>query len=84
MWKEQEMWICNRKLYRTKDGKLVEESDPRAEVLLFSPGDVLANEPVTSPPAPPLKGDGSEKAVKPVEDKAVKPAADKKRKGKAK
>lgn len=83
------MWVCNRKLYRTKDGKLVEEGDPRAHVLLFAPGDILANEPVLS--SPPKSGSAQDapeaqdaKAVEPEEDKAVKPAENKSRKGKAK
>lgn len=80
------MWVCNRNLYRTKDGKMVEEGDHRAHVLLFSRGDHLASEPVVlklektshlTPRPPSRHGNGEQKAQKPVEDKAIKPEEDK-------
>lgn len=72
------MWICNRNLYRTKDGQMVEEGDQRAHVLLFAPGDHLASEPVVLKlEKPPKKSGGSKKAAEPEEDKAIKPEEDK-------
>jgi hypothetical protein len=78
------MWVCDRKLYRTKEGQMVEEGDQRAHVLLFSPGDVLASEPVVQklekPPSSTAAKKASAqnaKAVKPVDDKAIKPEEDK-------
>jgi len=48
-------------------GKLYEDGDPRAQVLVATPGDELESKPVV------------EKALHPIEDKAVKPSENKDR-----
>ena len=66
------MWICDRRLYRIKNGKIVEEGDPRATggaVLVASPGMEFPEKPV-------IDKVGS-KAVEPAEDKAKRPAENK-------
>ena len=59
------MWKCDRRIWRGLHGKLYEDGDPRAKVLVAAKGDVLENKPVV------------EKAWKPAEDKAVKPSENK-------
>lgn len=66
------MWVCDKRLYRTKKGKIVEEGDARATdgaVLVATPGMVFPEKPIIERP--------ETKAVKPVEDKAVHPKEDK-------
>ena len=82
------MWICNRRLYRTQEGFLVEEGDPRGIKLAYQPGFIFAAEPEvapTSPPSPLSETErGSEEEIasqarndKSEEGKAIKPAEDK-------
>jgi hypothetical protein len=85
------MWICDRNLYRTQEGFLVEEGDPRAVELVHRKGVVLASEPKVfpagepqtnltppHPPAPfPKRRRGDKKALRQAKNKAVKPEEDK-------
>ena len=70
------MWKCDRKIWRGKGGKLYEDGDPRAQVLVATPGDELESKPSVEK----LLVDPSSKALKKSEDKAVKPSEDKGRK----
>ena len=60
------MWEADRKLWKTANGEIVEDGDPRAKVLFAVPGTMLRDKPRI-------------KAVQPAEDKAVKPVEDKRR-----
>ena len=64
-------WLCNRRLWKTKDGKIVEDGDPRAAFLMATPGMVLGEKPVVE------KFPGKQKSLIPDEDKAIKPDEDK-------
>lgn len=64
------MWKCDRKIWRTQKGKLVEDGDPRAWSLVATAGMEFETKPVIEPML-------ESKAVEPVEDKAVKPDEDK-------
>ena len=72
------MWICDQRLYRSDRGKIVQENDVRARILIAAPGDELPNKPViekldTGQP-------GGTKMIARSEDKAVKPSENKGRK----
>lgn len=74
------MWVSDKRLYRTRIGKVVEAEDVRATdgaVLLCIPGDELPTRPVVEKLIPREEL----KAVKPAENKALKPGENK---GKAK
>lgn len=85
-------WICNERLWRTNKGKIVHDGDPRAAVLMATPGMVLENKPVIEPLESPTREEPSgaqssrqraepvveeQKALEPIEDKAVKPSENK-------
>jgi len=57
-------WKCNRRLWKTDDGLIVEEGDPRARRLYAIPGTVLQQRPKVE------KLPGA-KAVTPKEDKQL-------------
>ena len=65
-------WNCDQKLWKTKDGKIVPDGDPRAAVLIATPGDTL-------PQKPKIEGGKGAKAIEADEDKALHPAEDKKK-----
>jgi crotonobetainyl-CoA:carnitine CoA-transferase CaiB-like acyl-CoA transferase len=67
-------WLCPCDLYRTPNGKIVEETDPRATNgarLCEVRGHVLPHKPEIEPNL------NAPKAVVPVEDKAIEPIEDK-------
>lgn len=74
------MWKSDKRLYRTKQGKIVEEGDVRVTngaVLIAIPGDELPTKPVIEP----IHRDTNEaKAKKPDEDKAIKAGENKEKK----
>ena len=57
-------YLVQDHLWKTKDGKIVHDGDPRSAFLFATPGMVL-------PEKPHIEGD-EEKAVKPNEDKRLK------------
>ncbi len=58
------MWEVDRKLWKTANGEIVEDGDPRARILFAVPGMQL-------PAKPQIKAtpQAEDKAVRPVEDK---------------
>lgn len=63
-------YLVEEKLWKTKEGKIVRDGDPRSAFLFATPGMVL-------PAEPHIEAIPGEKAVKPSEDKAVRLSEDK-------
>lgn len=64
-------WLCDRNLWKTKNGQIVEDGDPRSAFLFATPGMVLGEKPVVE------KLPGEQKSLIPDEDKAIYPDEDK-------
>jgi len=72
------MWTCNKRLWKTVDGKIVEDGDSRARTLFAVPGTVLKEKPMIEKAMAPAE----DKAIDPVEDKAIHPVEDKAKRSK--
>ena len=84
-------WICDRQLWRTKRGKIVDSGDPQlyeSGILIANPGDKFSEKPVIEryKGQEPFKGEKKQPTPKPVietkpvelsEDKEVKPSEEK-------
>lgn len=62
-------YLVREQLWKTKDGKIVKDGDPRSAFLFATPGMVLPEKPV-------IEGDNA-KAIEPSEDKAMRLSEDK-------
>ncbi len=76
-------WKCNQKLWKSKDGKIVPDGDPRAAFLFATPGMVLEEEPKIEGKKPGKDSDkkldkkSEGKAIDQSEDKAIDQSEDK-------
>lgn len=67
------MWKSNRYLWKTEDGKIVEDGDPRSRFLFATPGMELNEKPKVEKPEAEKKAqaESEEKAQAEIEEKAV-------------
>lgn len=71
-------YLVKKHLWKTKDGKIVRDGDPRSAFLFAVPGMVLAAEPhIEAMPGEKLVNPKDKKAITPKEDKALKPEENK-------
>lgn len=73
--RDEMVWKCDQKLWKTKDGKIVTDGDSRAAVLFATPGMELESKPEVDGKV--AKKPAENKAVKPAENKAVELTEDK-------